>query len=275
MTAPRVLVVNADDYGLTPGVCEGILRAGEQGVVTSTSVLAVAPAFHRHAAALRDSGLGVGCHVALVGEDPLLLGPAEVPTLVDADGRPAASWRVLLRRWARGRVDPADVRREAAAQLSACRAAGLAVDHLDTHQHVHLLPSVGDALVDLCVAEGVGAMRRPDAAAGLQGIGVRRLARRFAHRATAAGVRVPAGFAGLDGAGHMGLSGMTAAVGQLGRAGHASAELGVHPGADPDPERVRYAWGYDWAGELAAVCAPALRDGVGQAGFRLGTFADL
>ena len=275
MTALPVLVVNADDFGLTPGVSEGILRAGQDGVVTSTSVLTVAPAFRSHAAALRDSGLGVGCHVALVGEDPLLLGPGEVPTLVDAAGRPPASWRQLLRRWATGKVDPDDVRREASAQLAACRDAGLVVDHLDTHQHVHLLPSVGAVLVDLCATEGVGAMRRPDAVAGLQAVGVRRLARRFADRARSAGVRVPDGFAGLDGAGHLGVPGMVAGVERLGGAGLTSAELGVHPGADPDPDRVRYAWGYDWAGELSAVTSPALRSAVERAGFRLGTFADL
>jgi predicted glycoside hydrolase/deacetylase ChbG (UPF0249 family) len=275
MSPSRVLVVNADDYGLTPGVSEGILRAGNDGVVTSTSVLAVAPAFKAHAAALRDSGLGVGCHVALVGEDPLLLDPSEIPTLVDSAGQPPASWRQLLRRWALGKVDPDDVRREATAQLSACRDAGLVIDHLDTHQHVHLLPSIGDVLVDLCVAEGVGAMRRPDATTGLQGVGVRRLSGRFASRAAAAGVRVPAGFAGLDGAGHMGITGMAAGVEALGKAGVSSAELGVHPGADPDPDRARYTWGYDWSGELAAVCSPELRDAVAGAGFRLGTFADL
>jgi len=275
MSHSRVLVVNADDYGLTPGVSEGILRAGDDGVVTSTSVLAVAPAFRTHSTALRESGLGVGCHVALVGEDPLLLGPSEIPTLVDSSGQPPASWRQLLRRWSLGQVDPDDVRREATAQLSACRDAGLVIDHLDTHQHVHLLPSIGAVLVDLCVAAGVGAMRRPDADAGLQGVGVRLLARRFADRATSAGLRVPEGFAGLDGAGHMGVAGMAAGVEALGRSGVSSAELGVHPGADPDPDRARYTWGYDWSGELSAVCSSELRDAVARAGFRLGTFADL
>ncbi|MFM7062083.1 MAG: carbohydrate deacetylase [Actinomycetes bacterium] len=275
MTAPPLLVVNADDFGLTPGVCEGILRAGAEGVVTSTSVLAVAPAFARYAPALRDSGLGVGCHVALVGEDPLLLGPSEVPTLVDASGHPPLRWREFLRRWLLRRVDPDDVRREAAAQLEACRAAGLVVDHLDSHQHVHLLPSVGAALVDLCTAEGVGAVRRPDADAGLQALGVRRLASRFVRRAQRAGVRMPAGFAGLDDAGHLGVDGMVGAVAALAAAGTPSAELGVHPGADPDPDRVRYEWGYDWPGELSALCDPRLREAVDRAGFRLGTFAEL
>ena len=272
MTAP-VLVVNADDFGLTPGVCQGILRAGEEGVVTSTSALVVAPAFAQFAPALRDSGLGVGCHVALVGEDPLLLGPSEVPTLVDAAGRPPLRWREFLQRWLLCRIDPDDVRREAAAQLAACRSAGLEVDHLDSHQHVHLLPSVGAALVDLCAAEGVAAVRRPDAEHGLQAVGVRRLASRFARRAARAGVRTTDGFAGLDGAGHLGVSGMVAAVTAL--AGAASAELGVHPGADPDPDRARYEWGYDWSGELSALCDPGLRDAVERSGFRLGTFADL
>ncbi len=275
MTAGRLLVVNADDFGLTPGVSEGILRAGAEGVVTSTSVLAVAPAFAPYAAALRDSGLGVGCHVALVGEDPLLLGPSEVPTLVDASGRPAASWRSLLRRWSLGRVDPADVRRETVAQLEACRGAGLVVDHLDSHQHVHLLPQVGGVLVDVALEHGVGAVRRPSARAGLQGLGVRALSGRFARRAAGAGLRLPDGFAGLDDAGHLGTQGLVAAVDRLGRSGCTSAELGVHPGADPDPARARYAWGYDWSGELAAVLSEELRTAVDRSGFVLGTFGDL
>jgi predicted glycoside hydrolase/deacetylase ChbG (UPF0249 family) len=41
----RLLIVNADDFGLTPGVSAGILDAHRHGIVTSTSVIAVAPAF--------------------------------------------------------------------------------------------------------------------------------------------------------------------------------------------------------------------------------------
>ena len=39
MTRPRVLIVNADDFGLTAGVSRGILHASRDGIVTSTTLL--------------------------------------------------------------------------------------------------------------------------------------------------------------------------------------------------------------------------------------------
>ena len=113
----RLLIVNADDYGLTEGVSQAILEAAERGIVTSTSVLAVAPAFEAAAPALASSALGVGAHLALVGEDPPLLSAQEVPTLVDRSGAFSRSWRQLLPKVAAGRVDLADVRRELTAQV--------------------------------------------------------------------------------------------------------------------------------------------------------------
>ncbi len=56
-----------------------------------------------------EPGLGVGVHLAAVGEDPPLLTAAEVPSLVDRRGRLAASWQVFLARATAGRIDPADV----------------------------------------------------------------------------------------------------------------------------------------------------------------------
>ena len=116
-----LLIVNGDDFGLTPG---DEPRASSTptgaGILRSTSMLAVAPAFDL-AAALATSGdadgLGIGAHLALVGEDPPLLGAGEVPTLVDRRGDFPRSWREFLRRVAARRVDPADVRRELSAQL--------------------------------------------------------------------------------------------------------------------------------------------------------------
>ena len=45
MSRQRLLIVNADDFGLTEGISRGILHAHRQGIVTSTSVIALGPAY--------------------------------------------------------------------------------------------------------------------------------------------------------------------------------------------------------------------------------------
>ena len=70
----RRLIVNADDFGLTPGVNAGILSAHHHGIVTSTTLLATAAIDAEQLAALRDSGLGVGIHVNLTLGRPLSSG---------------------------------------------------------------------------------------------------------------------------------------------------------------------------------------------------------
>ncbi|MGE3619511.1 MAG: carbohydrate deacetylase [Acidimicrobiia bacterium] len=272
----RLLIVNADDYGLTEGVSRGILDAAANGIVTSTSVLAVAPAFERSAPWLAGSGLAVGAHLAAVGEDPPLLSAREVPTLVDRRGAFARSWRQLLPRVAAGRVDPADLRREFAAQIERIAGAGLAVGHVDSHQHVHLWPAVGRVVLDVAGQAGVRAVRIIRSASGAPvGRVVNRLGRRFEAAAAGAGFAWPATATGLDEAGALAGPRMLDALGRLGASGAPSAELAVHPGEHRDLARERYRWGYRWGDELDALRDPATRAAVGRWGFRLGTYAEL
>lgn len=274
-----LLVVNADDYALTEGVSRAIVDAAADGVVTSTSVLALGPGFATTAAWLADTNLGVGAHLAAVGEDPPLLSAAEIPTLVDRSGRLCASWRQFLPRAATGRIDPADLRAEFTAQLEAITRQGLTVDHLDTHQNLHLWPSVRDVVMRVGDAAGVRVVRvTRSTARSPVGVVVRRLARDLERRADAAGWRYPSASTGLDEAGGLdtaamvvALEGLRAAVGDTG----GSAELATHPGVLTDAERQRYAWGYAWEQELAALRSAEVRDAVDRLGFRLGTFADL
>ena len=64
--AVRGLIVNADDFGLSPGVNLGISKAHREGIVTSTSLLVNAP-FSEHAAALSAEmpRLSIGLHADL------------------------------------------------------------------------------------------------------------------------------------------------------------------------------------------------------------------
>lgn len=273
----RLVVVNADDMGLTPGVCRAVARSHEDGVVTSTSVLAVGRAFEQAAAVVRDHpGLGVGAHLAIVGEDPPLLDAREIPTLVDRSGRFPLSYRTVVARGLAGRVDPDDVAREFRAQLERVQGIGRPLSHLDTHQHTHLWPAVARVVVELAVGAGIAAVRLPTSARrGPLGTGVRVLSARLARRIDEAGRRTTDAYAGLDEAGRLDAGALSAALRRAVAAGATSLEINTHPGEAGDPELGRFDWGYRWGEELAVLTDPATRRSVEDAGYRLGGFADL
>lgn len=140
----RRLIVNADDFGLTAGVSGGILRAHREGVVTSTTVLASLPPQEELDAVAARSGVGLGLHFNLTWGRPVSP-PAAVATLVDHDGRFGGDLAALQER-----AHPDEVRRECEAQIEAfTRRFGRAPTHLDSHHHVHRLPRVMDAVVDV------------------------------------------------------------------------------------------------------------------------------
>ena len=119
MDATRQLIVNADDFGFTPGVNAGIVRAFEQGIVRSTSLMVCYPAAAEAAAYARaHPGLGVGLHIDLWESVPQ-----------------GWSWRKIYERCP---AEEAAVEAEVRRQLDAFRALmGREPDHLDTHQHIH------------------------------------------------------------------------------------------------------------------------------------------
>jgi chitin disaccharide deacetylase len=275
--SPRLLVVNADDFGLTDGVSRAVLRAHREGVVTSTSILAVARSFDLAARLVRDApALGLGAHLALVGEDPPLLSPREVPTLVDRTGSFPLSWRTVVRRLTLRRVDPADVRREFSAQLDRIAGIGVPITHVDTHQHLHLWPSVGRIVVELAVERGISVVRRPRSARFLgPGAGVLLLSRALSRRIQHAGLRTTDDYAGLDQAGGMDAATFTRTLDALRRRAGTVAEMNLHPGEPDDPDLGRFAWNYRWAEELDALLSPITRERIERSGYRLGTFADL
>jgi predicted glycoside hydrolase/deacetylase ChbG (UPF0249 family) len=276
-TPERLLIVNADDYGLTEKVSRAIIKAHRSGIVTSTSVLALSPGFDRSVGWLREAPrLGTGAHLAAVGEDPPLLSSAEIPTLVDKKGRLRLSWKQFLPRAVAGRVDPDDLRREFAAQIERMQAAGLAIDHFDTHQNLHLWPMVRDVVMDLGEVYGIKTIRITRSSSHSPvGLTVRGLAHRLERRCRSRGWAFTRASTGLDEAGNLDLPSMIKALHRLAATRAPSAELATHPGEPNDPDRQRYRWNYSWDAEFAALTSGTVRHAVKEYGFTLGTFADL
>jgi predicted glycoside hydrolase/deacetylase ChbG (UPF0249 family) len=274
----RLLIVTADDYGLTEPIARGILRGHRDGVVTSTSVLAVGPSVGRTAGWLGDHpDLATGAHLALVGEDPPLLTRREIPTLVGRTGAFPRTWWTFLARAVAGRLDPADVERELDAQMQRLtRDLGLRLTYVDTHLHLHLWPPVTGALVAVAKRWHIDAVRVPSShAPGPLGSGIRRLSGRLAARLRAAGLASPGGYRGLDEAGRLTLPRFLATLDRLAATGASTAEINCHPGEADDPARGRYAWNYRWDRELVALTSRELREAIARHGFRLGRYADL
>lgn len=132
----RTLIVNADDFGFTRDVNQGIVEAHRDGILTSTTLMATGAAFdHAVRLAKENPTLDIGCHLVLVGEPPF---PPTVAKLMQA---------MVL-----GRIRVYD---EFAAQVRRILDAGLKPTHLDTHKHTHLLPPVLDAVARVSEEFGI------------------------------------------------------------------------------------------------------------------------
>ncbi len=152
MSLPKLLVVNADDLGLTQGVNEGILYAHRQGIVTSATLMAGGAAFEHAVRLCREAPeLDVGCHLTLLGGRSVRRPDTELPKT------PAG----LVLALARGRLDLAG---ELRAQIERILAAGLKPSHLDTHKHAHLWPPIARAVAAAAVEYQILWVRRPLAA---------------------------------------------------------------------------------------------------------------
>src|ERR1700704_2262214 len=83
------LIVNADDYGFSPGVSAGIRTAHSGGIVTSTSVLIVAPGALADLRKAQSScpDLGIGVHLALTGGWRPVLDAERVRSLTTRAGK--------------------------------------------------------------------------------------------------------------------------------------------------------------------------------------------
>ncbi|MGB7189126.1 MAG: ChbG/HpnK family deacetylase [Acidobacteriaceae bacterium] len=154
------LILNADDFGLTPGVNHSILDLNRAGALTSATLMATAAHIaEASAAAAGCPSLGVGCHIVLVDGEPAL--PRHrIPGLAPS-GSFRSSLGAFVRDLIRGRIPSSEIEAEAVAQIRRLQSAGVRVTHLDTHKHTHMFPRVLRPLLCAALLCGVRAVRNP------------------------------------------------------------------------------------------------------------------
>jgi predicted glycoside hydrolase/deacetylase ChbG (UPF0249 family) len=268
------LVVNADDLGLHPAIDTGILRAHREGIVTSSTVLVTGRTAPQAIEQSRRQGLPLGVHLCLTTYLPPASGPTEARSLAPG-GRFRASWKEVVVAWVSGALRFEEVEREFRAQIALARKLGAEPDHLDGHQHLHVLPPIA-AVVRRVARDQNLPVRWPIAAPSWKWIGRPAAALKTALIGTLAKL-TRGGTPGLAGLGtfEAGALNEDALLALLSNLGPGSHEIGCHPGEAVGPVPEERGWRYGWDQELQALCSPRVKALVSARGIALSSYAQI
>jgi chitin disaccharide deacetylase len=276
----KELIINADDFGLSQGANRGIIKAWQQGILTSTSIMPGGAAFEEAIAlAKANPGLQVGLHLTLVQGRGVLPGQG-LPALVDDSGDfgndpVLAGMRYFFLKPLRKKLF-----REIEAQILKCSEAGLRLSHLDGHLNIHMHPVVFDILTELMPKHGIESFRLSrENLAGNLAIDKQRilgkcadafifasLAKRCRSRLDRLGIRYAGEVKGLLNSGRMTEDYLLRALDGV---GEGLTEIYFHPGCRPCAELDRWMPGYLHDEELGALTSARVTQKMAQLGICL------
>jgi chitin disaccharide deacetylase len=277
------LILCADDFGMSAGVNEGIIRAHRDGILTDTSLMVGGAAFAEAITLARNHPtLSVGLHLVLA-QGRAVAAPDRIPSLVDADGMfsqdaVASGFRYFVAPGVR-----AQLRVEIAAQIEKFLTTGLPLSHLDGHMNVHMHPTVLAIILEMAERYGIRAVRltreplrpalrfdRRHAARKAREATIFNLLSRFAEgRFARAGIRHPRWMFGLHQTGHV-TEAYLLDLQPLLRAG--VTEIYCHPGLCDEESRRWRPPDYEPEEELAGLTSPRVRSSLTSFGIELTTY---
>jgi hopanoid biosynthesis associated protein HpnK len=289
-TQMKYLILNADDFGVTRGVNQGIIRAHREGILSSATLMANGPAFDDAVEqATANPKLGVGCHLVLVGGKSVAR-REDVASLADSQGNLPQSLPVFVAKLSSGMIPTKQIEAEMRAQVEKIRAAGITPTHLDTHKHTHAHPRVMEALGKVAKELGINRVRKPvenlhDSWQSMQADekgfsmqivaagAVRTIAPRFFAIARKYGLIFPDYFLGLAVTGQVSAAALRRMVDTL---DEGSTEIMLHPGiCDSDLVQSGSRLREQRETELAALLDPGVRSALEERRIRLISYREL
>ena len=203
--------------------------------------------------------------------------------LVQPDGLLPESYTEVVKRACQGKLDYGQVYRELDAQMEKIMATGLPIDHLDSHQHLHVLPQVWSIVQSLMMKYGIHRLRIPREAYSYKVLSANpvRIAGRdgltYLSKKAMASVRrlhftTTDFFWGMVDGGHMTESNLHYLIDRLPFGTH---EIMMHPGRSTAVLSQSFSWGYHWQDEFQALLSPAIRQQLEAKQIELITYGDL
>jgi chitin disaccharide deacetylase len=265
------LIITADDFGLHESVNEAVERAHREGVLSAASLIVAAPAAVDAIARARAlPSLRVGLHLVLA-DGQAILPHAIIPDLVDAAGR---FGNRMVRDGVRFFLLPR-VRRQLAteirAQFEAFAASGLSLDHVNTHKHFHLHPTLLRLIIDIGRPFGLRAIRWPNETR--TPLLLKPWLALLRRKLSAAGIEHNDYMVGIEHSGKFDEATLLDTLARLPRNG--IGEIYLHPALISGAEIGASMPTYRHADEFAALISPRVRGALDRLGVRVGGFSDL
>ncbi len=159
--AETIVIVTGDDFGLSPEVNAGIMRAHREGVLRATSLMTGEPSAQAAAAAARDApGLDVGLHLT-VCRGHSVLSPGHLDGVVDAASEFARNPTLAGMRYFFDRRIRNALRAECRAQVERHLELIGYLNHIDGHLNFHVHPVLANIVIDLAAEHNVPFIRIP------------------------------------------------------------------------------------------------------------------
>jgi predicted glycoside hydrolase/deacetylase ChbG (UPF0249 family) len=142
------LIINADDFGMSHAVNIAIKNCFNKGVLDSATIMVNMPGFNEAVKIANENSIPTGLHFNLTLGNPIA---KNVDTLINQNGN-FYSRREFVKRYFLKKIDIEHIKIEFLAQIKVFKQ-HLQLDHIDSHQHIHMLPKIFDEIASYCVKE--------------------------------------------------------------------------------------------------------------------------
>lgn len=250
MSEKKYLVVNADDFGLSRAVCDGVVEALDRNNISDLSIISNGVAFEYGVRLLKERHRrSCGVHLCFIDKElPLSFSPS---WMKEGEHFHTRRWEFLLQFAAHYKAALDFLKKELETQIEKVLQAGLAISHVDGHQHLHILPGVSALVVDLCRRYQIPFVRIPEAdRQSLSSLGVQLFSNQLRRLADQQHLHYVRTF-GFKTSGHLNREGIEHYLATIRRCDETAFELMTHPGFCDEEVRRKYShWGYSWEREL-------------------------
>ena len=247
-----MLKIIADDFGLATCVNDGIIYLLTAGKINGAALMANGAAFDDAVSKIKSgavSNLNIGAHLVWVEEKSL--NGVKLP----------GNYKIFFIKYVLGLITLADIEQEARTQLDKISRSGIKPQFINSHQHLHLLPSITNIVIKLAQEYNIAYIRTVNEPINFGGgklfrkfqlLFLRWLSRSAKIKIKTAGLQINDFFVGVVNAGNLDKSYLEYANHIANQYPNATVELGCHPGIEDEALRKKYQhWGnYHWQQEF-------------------------